>query len=127
MIGIIEAPLNYFTAPGRAGKKSQELNRIYRAVINHLGADEKGVLGKSRTKEFTTPRMIYCYLAYLYTNISLEKIGMYVNRDHSTVLASTKRIQGFVDIGKESICQDINIICNKLNLYDYQKIRIVQL
>ena len=64
-----------------------QLKKIYDAVENETGLDIKS---KSRTKEFVKARCIYFKLAKELTSSSLEDIGGFVKRDHSTVTHGLK-------------------------------------
>lgn len=53
-----------------------------------IGFDIEMLRVKSRKPNILHPRQIFCYFAYLYTNMSTSEIGMHLLIDHATVLHS---------------------------------------
>lgn len=71
---------------------------IILAVENHFKVSCIQLKGKSRKKEFAIPRHIA--LALLYTNCtaySIDAIGHYFNRDHTTVIHSFQTVKDLVE------------------------------
>jgi chromosomal replication initiation ATPase DnaA len=74
-----------------------------------------GIKGKRGSRDVTTARQIYCYMAREKTGYSLKKIGKVVNRNHATALYSIETIRGYVEIGDRDI---IDVIENTKCFFD---------
>ena len=60
----------------------------------YYGIDEKEIRGQRRTKNTAQARQVAMYLMRTLTNMSLEDIGeQFENRNHSTVLSSTRKVE----------------------------------
>ena len=66
-------------------------------VINIIGTEfavsARDLTGKSRTQKISLPRQIAMHLARKYTEHTLEEIGLYFNRDHTTVMYALTKIK----------------------------------
>lgn len=76
----------------------------------HFGIRIEDILGKSHKKEFTYPRQIAMYLCRTKLQLPFQKIGAIFKRDHSTVMASIKRIQSGIESGIGPFESDIRLI-----------------
>ncbi len=70
--------------------------------------------GERRTKNVAFARQVSMYLVRKITNFSLTDIGLYFNRDHSTVLASIRRIEDAIRINSD-LAQTIKDITSNIN------------
>ncbi len=68
---------------------------------------------KSRKREFTKPRQVAHYIAVVFFNFTLQSVGDFYHRDHSTILHSKKTVQNEIDFNKAYKTEILNII-NKL-------------
>ena len=60
----------------------------------YFNIDEKEIIGQRRTKNTAMARQVAMYLMRTLTNLSLEDIGSeFENRNHSTVLSSTRKVE----------------------------------
>lgn len=66
---------------------------IIQVISTHFGIFPEDVLGKSQTKECTTPRQIAMYFCREKLKLPYKKIGDIFDRDHSTVITSVKCIE----------------------------------
>lgn len=57
-------------------------------------------LENNRRKTTVMPRQIAMYYARLYTILSCEEVGMFFNRDHSSVSYSIKSVKNYIDVDK---------------------------
>lgn len=76
-------------------KKSTTIESIFEAVTKHTGIPEEEIkmpdkIKGARKAERVEAREIFCFLARQYTYYSLAKIGTFINRDHASVLSSTR-------------------------------------
>ena len=73
---------------------TETVNRIIANVAAHYGVKPDDVLGKDRKKNIQTARNVSMYLVRNMTNASLPQIGVYFNRDHSTVHSNIGKVEG---------------------------------
>jgi len=76
------------------GASSRRLNpsTITSSVGDFFGVNPNALKGKKRNREILVPRQVSMFLLRELTNLSLEEIGSFFGRDHSTVLNAIKRI-----------------------------------
>lgn len=74
---------NEFFLKNNNGKK---LFSIFTRVLLFYDLDAELVKGKNRKEHLVKARKLFCILAYEYSNESFERIGNYINRDHSSVM-----------------------------------------
>jgi chromosomal replication initiator protein len=76
------------------GSSSKRLNpaAITSAVGDFFSVNPGTLKGKKRNREILVPRQIAMFLMRDLTDLSLEDIGAFFERDHSTVLNAIKRI-----------------------------------
>ena len=68
-------------------------DRIINTVAAYYKITKKDIIGKSRRKEFITPRHICIYLIRSICKIGYIDIGkIFSNRDHSTIISASKKI-----------------------------------
>lgn len=85
---------------------------VVRYVCKYFGVDEAQLKSPHRSKNISEPRQIAIYLIRELTGLQLEAIGKYFNRDHGTISASIKKIQGLLSIKDsniENILRDIRM------------------
>ena len=85
---------------------------VVRYVCKYFGVDETQLKSPHRSKNISEPRQIAIYLIRELTGLQLEAIGKYFNRDHGTISASIKKIQGLLsmkDSNIENILRDIRM------------------
>ncbi|MCK5840538.1 MAG: chromosomal replication initiator protein DnaA [Candidatus Sabulitectum sp.] len=80
------------------GASSRRLNptTITSSVAEFFGVNPNTLKGKQRKREILVPRQISMYLMRDLTSLSLEEIGSFFGRDHSTVLNAIKRINNMM-------------------------------
>ncbi|MCK5034544.1 MAG: chromosomal replication initiator protein DnaA [Candidatus Sabulitectum sp.] len=80
------------------GASSRRLNpaSITSSVAEFFSVNPNTLKGKQRKREILVPRQISMYLMRDLTNLSLEEIGSFFGRDHSTVLNAIKRINSMM-------------------------------
>lgn len=83
-------------------KNAMTPEKIIKAVAAHYGIKGEDLIGKSQLREVVIPRQVAMYLCRQQLKLAFQKIGEIFERDHSTVMASIKRIQkGIEDKEKE--------------------------
>jgi len=85
------------------------------AKYYNLSVDD--LKGERRTKNMAFARQVSMYLIRKITNLSLNDIGVFYERDHSTVLSSIRRIEDSIRINAElaKIIKDITSNVNARN------------
>ena len=73
---------------------TETVNRIIADVAAHYGVKPDDILGKDRKKNIQTARNVSMYLVRNMTSASLPQIGVYFNRDHSTVHSNIGKVEG---------------------------------
>lgn len=80
------------------GSSSRRLNpsSITSVVGEFFGVNPNTLKGKKRKREILIPRQVSMFLLRDLTSLSLEEIGDYFDRDHSTVLNAIKRVNAMI-------------------------------
>ena len=84
----------------------------------YFGIAESEIRGQRRAKNTAMARQVAMYLMRTLTNLSLEDIGeQFENRNHSTVLFSTRKVEELLKTDSEmpGIIRDITSNINSLN------------
>lgn len=84
----------------------------------YYGIDEKEIRGQRRTKNTAMARQVAMYLMRTLTNLSLEDIGrQFENRNHTTVLSSTRKVEDLLKTDPEmpGVIRDITSNINSIN------------
>jgi len=81
------------------GSASRRLNpaSITSVTADVFGVNKDALKGKKRKREILVPRQVAMFLIRDMTNLPLEEIGEYFDRDHSTVVNSIKRVKILLD------------------------------
>lgn len=84
----------------RAGAPVVGLGDIQRAVCETFGLPGGALQSRGQQRVVSQPRMLAMYLARQYTRAAFSEIGGYFGkRSHSTVIAATKRVEGWLADG----------------------------
>jgi chromosomal replication initiator protein len=67
--------------------------KIIDAVARNTDVSREDILGKSHTKNVALARHISCFLLRKLTDMSLQQIGKFIGRHHSTVHDSVRYIE----------------------------------
>ncbi|HMO62223.1 MAG TPA: helix-turn-helix domain-containing protein [Ferruginibacter sp.] len=105
---------------------SAELNHesISEMICKGFEISRKSLEGKRRDKVLVTARMLYYYLMRLHTKCSLEQIGMYVNRHHTTVMAGIRQATNLMQVQDEYLMKYATPIFDHINtIYDLKAIQ----
>lgn len=84
------------------------IESIKKIIKDSSGMSMVDLRQKDKTAESSTPRHLFCYLAWEYTDLGLKEIAKMVNRDHTTVMSSRTNIRERLDA-----CNDLGSIINK--------------
>ena len=75
---------------------------LYATICNKIGINYNEAINKTklRSRKFNESRQIYFYIKKRHTYETLEEIGKFLNKDHSTVIHSVKRIDELIRFDK---------------------------
>ena len=74
------------------------INDVERVVCEAFGVSAEDMRSKTRRKAISCPRSVAMYVARNLTRVAWREIGQYFGgRDHSTVVAAAKRVNGWVN------------------------------
>jgi hypothetical protein len=68
------------------------LAEVLNAVADYYNVDPSDLKSKTRRRQFTEPRQMYCHIAKRKTAKSLAQIGTIIGRDPTTVLHGARAI-----------------------------------
>ena len=93
------------------------INRIEAVVCQYYNVDYSDLKSKDRAQKNAKARGVLFYFSEKFCNLSLQKIGNHVNRNHSTVIHWLKLISTEKDIYKDlaNELREIEIILLKNN------------
>lgn len=78
--------------------KTINLETILETVAEVTGIQKSSIISKSRLRDYSDARSLYCHAARAFTNYSTTAIGYSINRDHSTVIHSTRKIDTLIKV-----------------------------
>lgn len=92
---IIQGSISYMAIPGLISNKSDEgiLNSTWKIIISETGLSRKEIIEYDRRREHVEARQIICYILNRHTDMTLQKIGIQISRDHSSVIHSVNVIK----------------------------------
>ena len=77
---------NYVSHTKKKARPKGMLDEIMDVVCEVTNINKEAISGKSRKRELSVCRQLFCYFAKRDTANTLELMGNYINRHHSTVL-----------------------------------------
>jgi len=78
------------------------LRTIQKIICEELEVPEDSFFSNCLIREVVVARQCFCYFAKLFTSYSLESIGQFIDRDHSTVIYSIKQIKNLMKFNKKT-------------------------
>lgn len=100
-------------------KKNQIEQKINNALIMAFSIPLEVIKSNSNERGLVDKRHIICYWMYQYTRVSTSKIGLIINRDHTTVIHGRKKIQNLIDSKNREIINDYQKFCYYMENVDY--------
>lgn len=88
--------------------EGDKLKIILEVVSNYYKVSEEDIKSQYRKMEIVEARRMFCYLSRMFTNKSLNKIGLMINRNHATVLHQFQNIVGYIDIKDKQVLSEID-------------------
>lgn len=81
-------------------KKGVDLDYLFRKITELTGVSENEIKGKSRKQNVVEARKMFGYSARLLTNETMQKIGRYIGKDHSTISFYFKNVKEMKEVDK---------------------------
>jgi hypothetical protein len=78
-------------------REIKALDSIMTMVCKYYSLDKKMVLSKSRDRQLVEARQMFCWMARNYTRSTFKLVGTYLDRLHSTVLLSVRKVDIQID------------------------------
>lgn len=88
--------------------------KIVKTTALHFGLKSEDLLGKSQQKEMSFPRKIAIFLCRKMLKIPFMKIGEIFQRDHSTIMSSSRQIEKSLKEKKKDTQIAVSAITKKL-------------
>jgi chromosomal replication initiator protein len=94
-----------YLRPVMPHKRDLTLDQVVQVVAGYYDLTAAELRGKSRQRRLALGRQMAMYLGRKHLGLSLPEIGRYFARDHTTVLASVRKIAGLVatDAGTQAV------------------------
>ena len=115
-------------------KPTYNLVLILQCVCSYFAITENQIKSTSRRADIVKIRHIFFYLCFEYSDFSMVKIGLFLNRNHATVIHAVKRIKRerfmYDDISKPLQMIEKKLMCGidiqDLNLLEIAKYNTLQ-
>lgn len=95
----IEKLRNQIAKPFKPMMSNNTLEELLEAVVSCTGILPNEICSKYRNIEYVRARHLFCYIASRHLGMHLTKIGLFLNRDHSTVIHAKNCYQDYLDMG----------------------------
>ena len=95
---------NYWCMPATNREevdKTTKVNRLIKRVCEAFEVSNKELKGKRNLRHIVEPRKVAMYIMREHYKITIMEVGNCFNRHHSTVLASCKSIEGFMQFDRD--------------------------
>ena len=90
-------------------------NLIISQVCKFYSVDDATLRGSQKTKGIAEARQVAIYLIRKLTNLSTPDIGKELNKDHSTILYSIKKVEQALNAGDSNLQNHIRDITANIN------------
>lgn len=102
--------------------KNLTLHDILIDVCFSFNVNMDMICSKTRKREILYPRYIFCYIAILFTDFSLDEIGILLNRDHTTIINAREQVKCFIKNNDKIFVDEYwNIYKEKSQLFEQLK------
>ena len=83
------------------------------SVISFVsGQPENEILGPSRSRSLVLSRHVYYHIAREKMGLKLAQIGLFFNRDHTTIIHGLTKVKDMISIHDDITCQFIEQVNN---------------
>ena len=90
----------------------EEVCRMVASVTNVLAAD---IVSSKRHRDIVTARALFCYICRMHLNKQLSRIGVFINRDHSSVLHLVKNYTDYLKMNYKLETRFYNECIDRIN------------
>ena len=104
--------INYFLIPGINTSNSINALSVFEQVERFTGVSEKELMSKSRMRYIVDARVLFTKVMKTRTVYTLQKVGGYINRDHSAVIHYLKQFEALSKTDKEFYFTYLKILNN---------------
>ncbi|MGC9383244.1 MAG: chromosomal replication initiator protein DnaA [Kosmotogaceae bacterium] len=114
-ISLAQQVLASYVPSITVSKRKDELEMIISTIENLLDVERKKFFGKSRKKNVVLARQVFIYVLKNEFGRSITEIGKLINRTHSTVIHSLKKIEKSINSEEDTSVTDIvNTVVEKV-------------
>ncbi|GEM_PF-1528448 len=82
-------------------RELESLDSIMTIVCKYYGLNKNEVLSPNRSRELVTARQMFCTLARTYTRSTLKMMGVYLSRNHSSVINNISKMKDLCETDRE--------------------------
>ena len=75
------------------------IDSVFKVVCNYYDISKKDVISQKRKEEIVEAREVVCYIFRNTTFFTFNKIGLIMNKNHSSVLSSSRQAKKYYDKG----------------------------
>jgi len=104
----IERLRNQIAKPFKPKMANATLEQLLDIVCSTTGVLPIELCSRSRKREYVIARHLFFYIASRHLGLPLTKIGLFTNRDHSSVIHGKDTYQDFLDMGYQPECDYYN-------------------
>lgn len=114
-ISLAQKVLASYVPSITVSKRKDELEMIITTIENLLDVERKKIFGKSRKKNVVLARQVLIYILKNDFGRSITEIGKLINRTHSTVIHSLKKIEKSISSNEDpSLSNTVNTVVEKV-------------
>ena len=88
---------NIIVNPIQKQRSNKELIDVLNVVCSVTETLPNDIIDRNRLAENVIARQLFCYIAVMHCGYTLKSVGVFLNRDHSTVLHSRDKYIEFLE------------------------------
>jgi chromosomal replication initiation ATPase DnaA len=92
-----------------------DLGEVLQIVSEITNVFKDDIISHKRYREIVTARALFCYICRVKMNKSLNYIGRYINRHHSSVINLVSNYDNFLNLGYKAETIYYNAAVNRFN------------
>lgn len=107
--------MNYYVYPGLEKRHIHYdlINNLSKYVATSYGISIDKLRSKCRKRKPKEARQVCMYMLRTCTNLTLESIGEYYGKDHTTVIHAVKKVQDYIDADRDEVVKNYVIELRK--------------
>lgn len=107
---------NQIAKPFKPKMSNATMQEVLDAVCHSTGILPDEIISKCRKIEYVRARHLFCYVCARHLRLPLTKIGLFIERDHSSVIHARQQYQDFLDMGYQPEVSYYNHTIESLHL-----------